>query len=129
MSHYITSKQERKIEKLGIDIWNFYTIDEIIDTIRRRFNVIVYNLHSSSTPRLPPQGAFRPPTHHALSRIRCSLCPVDTLSCAPHGEQSLQNHYYQTVRTGYCGMTPSLVTMSMFSVSACAIRIRSNGSP
>ena len=43
MSHYITSKQERKIEKLGIDIWNFYTIDEIIDTIRRRFNVIVYN--------------------------------------------------------------------------------------
>ena len=43
MSHYVTSKQRRKIEKLGIDIWKFYTIDEVIDAIRMKFKVIIYN--------------------------------------------------------------------------------------
>lgn len=42
-SHYITSKQGCKAAKLGIDIWQFYTVDEVIDAIRMKFKIIIYN--------------------------------------------------------------------------------------
>ena len=49
--HYITSEQERKIEKLGIDIWEFCTVDEVIDALRTKFKVIVYN---TAEPHVSP---------------------------------------------------------------------------
>lgn len=50
-NHFITSEQERKVEKLGIDIWQFYTVDEVIDAIRMKFNVIIYN---TAPPHVDP---------------------------------------------------------------------------
>lgn len=51
MSHFVTFKQGRKIEKLGIDIWKFYTVDEVIDAIRMKFKVIIYN---TAAPHVSP---------------------------------------------------------------------------
>ena len=50
-THYITSEQGNKAEKLGIDIWQFYTVDEVIDAIRMKFNVIIYN---TAPPHVDP---------------------------------------------------------------------------
>lgn len=50
-NHFITSKQEHKIEKLGIDTWQFYAVDEVIDAIRMKFDVIVYN---TAPPHVDP---------------------------------------------------------------------------
>lgn len=49
--HYITPKQGCKVEKLGINLWQIYTVDKVIDEIRRKFKVIIYN---TAPPHVDP---------------------------------------------------------------------------
>lgn len=49
--HYPTEVQRKKLNKIGIIIWRHFELDDVIDAIRRRFNVIIYN---SAPPHVDP---------------------------------------------------------------------------
>lgn len=49
--HFVTKVQRRKFDKIGVDPWKYYRLDDVIDVIRRRFNVIIYN---TAPPHVDP---------------------------------------------------------------------------
>ena len=86
----------------------------------------------------PYASCVTPRTHPALSHLRRSvatllrgICPstFSATASAPIVHGNPMTPCYQTVFTGYCGMTLSHVTIAISSVCACAMIRRSNGSP
>ena len=49
--HYPTEVQRKKLNKIGIIIWRHFELDDVIDRIRTRFNVIIYN---TAPPHVDP---------------------------------------------------------------------------
>jgi len=49
--HFVTKVQRRRLDKIGVDQWKYYKLDEVIDAIRRKFKVIIYN---TAPPHVDP---------------------------------------------------------------------------